>query len=79
MSKWTRTRRDPGRTYLDEERIQRTRRLLKRIYELVESGIGAEPEVVKAAKAANPEITEEELEEVITLFRDAVYSRQRGQ
>ncbi len=47
-----------------------------RIRELVESGIEAEPEVVKAAKAANPEITEEELREVIMLFRDAVYSRQ---
>ena len=44
--------------------------------ELVECGIEAEPEVVEAAKAANPEITEEQLKEVIMLFRDAVYSRQ---
>jgi hypothetical protein len=77
MTKWTKTRRGPGRDYLDEERIQRSRRMLARIYELVESGIEAEPEVVKAAKAANPEITQEELKEVIKLFRDAVYSRQR--
>ncbi len=76
MTKWTKTRRDPGRTYLDEERLQRSRRMLARIHELVESGTEAEPEVVKAAKAANPEITEEELREVIMLFRDAVYSRQ---
>ena len=76
MTKWTKTRRDPGRTYLDEERLQRTRRMLARIHELVESGIEAEPEVVEAAKAANPEITEEQLKEVIMLFRDAVSSRQ---
>ena len=77
MTKWTKTRRDPGRTYLDEERLQRNRRMLARVRELVECGIEAEPDVVEAAKAANPEITEEQLREVITLFRDAVYSRQR--
>lgn len=76
MTKWTKTRRDPARTYLDEERLQRSRRMLARVRELVECGIEAEPEVVKAAKAANPEITEEQLREVIMLFRDAVYSRQ---
>lgn len=76
MTKWTKTRRDPGRAYLDEERLQRSHRMLARIHELVESGTEAEPEVVKAAKEANPEITEEELREVIMLFRDAVYSRQ---
>ncbi|MGD0792430.1 MAG: hypothetical protein ABR920_11730 [Terriglobales bacterium] len=76
MTKWTKTRRDPGRAYLDEERLQRNRRMLARVRELVECGIKAEPEVVEAAKAANPEITEEQLKEVITLFRDAVYSRQ---
>jgi len=76
MTKWTKTRRDLGRAYLDEERLQRTRRMLARIHELVESGIEAEPEVVEAAKAANPAITEEQLKEVIMLSRDAVYSRQ---
>ena len=55
---------------------QRNRRMLARVRELVECGIEAEPEVVEAAKAANPEITEEQLKEVIMLFRDAVYSRQ---
>jgi len=53
--------------------------MLARIHELVESGIEAEPEVVEAAKAANPEITEEELSEIVMLFRDAVYSRQHDQ
>lgn len=76
MTKWTKTRRDPGRVYVDEEKVQRARRMLARIHELVECGIEAEPQVAEAAKAANPEITEEELRKVITLFRDAVYSRQ---
>lgn len=76
MTKWTKTRRDPGRTYLDKERLQRNRRMLARVRELVECGIEAEPEVVEAAKAANPAITEEQLKEVVMLFRDAVYSRQ---
>ena len=53
--------------------------MLARVRELVECGIEAEPEVVEAAKAANPEITEEQLREVIMLFRDAVYSRQHDQ
>jgi len=79
MTKWTKTRRDPGRIYLDEQKLQRRRRMLARIHELVESGIEAEPEVVEAAKAANPEITEEELSEIVMLFRDAVYSRQHDQ
>jgi hypothetical protein len=79
MTKWTKTRRDPGRTYVDEEKRQRNRRMLARVHELVESGIEAEPEVVKAAKEANPEITEDELKELIMLFRDAVYSRQHDQ
>ena len=26
MTKWTKTRRDPGRVYLDEERLQRNRK-----------------------------------------------------
>jgi len=59
MTKWTKTRRDPGRTYVDEEKRQRNRRMLARVHELVESGIEAEPEVVKAAKEANPEMTED--------------------
>ena len=79
MTKWTKTRRDPGRVYLDEERLQRNRKMLARVRELVECGIEAEPEVVEAAKAANPEITEEQLREVIMLFRDAVYSRHHDQ
>jgi len=79
VTKWSKTRRDPGRVYLDEEKVQRTRRMLARVHELVECGLEAEPQVVEAAKAANPEITEEQLKEVVMLFRDAVYWRQHRQ
>jgi hypothetical protein len=78
MSKWTKTRRDPGRTYIDEEKVQRQKRMLARIQELVDCGLEAEPQVIEAAKAADPDITPEKLEEVLKLFRGAVYVRQRG-
>ncbi len=79
MTKWTKTRRDPGRTYLDEEVLDRRRKMLAKIYELVDCGIEAEPQVVEAAKKANPKISREELREVIMLFRDAVSWRQHDQ
>jgi len=77
MSKWTRTRRDPGRSYADEEKRDRKRRMLARLQEFVEAGIEAEPEFVKAAKEADPEISKQKLKELITLFRAAVYERQQ--
>lgn len=77
MSKWTRTRRDPGRTYADEEKRERKRRMLARIQDLVEAGLEAEEDFVKAAKEADPEISKEKLKELITRFRDAVYVRQQ--
>lgn len=77
MSKWTKTRRDPGRDYTDEEKRERKRRMLARLHEFVEAGIEAEPEFVAAAKEADPEISKEKLKELITLFRDAVSERQK--
>jgi hypothetical protein len=77
MSKWTRTRRDPARTYTDEEKRERKRRMLARLHEFVEAGIEAGPEFVKVAKEADPEISNEELKNLIMLFRDAVYDRQQ--
>jgi len=77
MSKWTRTRRDPGRSYTDGEKRERKQRMLERLHEFVEAGIEAEPEFVKAAKGADPEISKERLKELITLFRAAVYGRQQ--
>ena len=77
MTKFTKTRRDPGRTYTDEEKLQRSRRVLARIQELVECGIEAEPEFVEVAKEADPDITPAKLKELIKRFRDAVYERQQ--
>jgi len=77
MSKWTRTRRDPGRSYTDEEKHERKRKFLARLHELVEAGIETEPEFVKAAKEAEPEISKEKLKELIRQFRAAVYERQQ--
>lgn len=77
MSKWTRTRRDPGRSYTDEEKHERKRRMLARLQDFVEAGIEAEPEFVQAAKEADPEISKEKLKELITQFRAAVYDRQQ--
>jgi hypothetical protein len=77
MTKWTRTRRDPGRDYTDDEKRERKRQMLARLQEFVEAGIEAEPEFAKAAKEANPEISSEELKKLIMLFRGAVYERQQ--
>jgi hypothetical protein len=77
MSKWTKTLRDPGRGYTDEEKRERKRRMLARIHEFIEAGFEAESEFVKAAKEADPEISKEKLKELITRFRDAVYERQQ--
>ncbi len=77
MSKWTRTRRDPARSYTDEEKRERKRRMLERLHEFVGAGIEAEPEFVEVAKEADPDISKEKLKELITLFRAAVYERQQ--
>ena len=79
MTKWTKSRRDPGRNYLDDEVIERKRKMMAKIYELVDCGFEAESQVIEVAKQANPKISEEDLKDVITLFRDAVCWRQRGQ
>ena len=77
MSKWTRTRRDPGRSYTDED-AERTERLIARVRKFLEEGVPEdEPEFVVAVKAAKPKITASELKEVIRQFRAAVYERQQ--
>jgi hypothetical protein len=61
MTKSTRTRRDPGRSYKDEnkERVQKEARIaLKRF---LDEGMDAEPRYVAAVKAWLPDITKEEL------------------
>jgi hypothetical protein len=77
MSKWTRTRRDPGRTYRDEnkERVRREMRLM--IKGFIEGGLEAEPKYAAALKIWFPGITREEMVVKIMRFRDAVQEKQR--
>lgn len=77
MSKWTRTRRDPGRSYTDET-TERTERMIARIRKFMKEGVPEdEAEFVEAVKAANPKIAPNELKEVIKQFRDVVSERQQ--
>jgi hypothetical protein len=77
MSKWTKTRRDPGRSYADET-TERTERMIARVRKFLEEGVPEdEPEFVEAVKAANPKITASELKDVITQFRAVVSERQQ--
>jgi len=77
MSKWTKTRRDPGRTYTDET-TKRTQRMIARIRKFMKEGVQEdEPDFVEAVKAANPKIAPSELKEVIRQFRDVVSERQQ--
>jgi hypothetical protein len=72
MSKWTRTRRDPGRTYTDET-TERTERMIAKVRKFLKEGVHEdEAEFVVAVKAANPKIARSELKEVIKQFHDAV-------
>jgi hypothetical protein len=77
MSRWTRTRRDPGRIYTDET-TERAERMIGRVRKFLEEGVPQdEAEFVEAVKAAKPKITASELKEVIKQFRDVVSGRQQ--
>jgi hypothetical protein len=78
MTKWTRTRRDPGRESTDEQKLRCKRQMLTRSYDFVEGGLEAEPDFVKAVKEVEPGISKEKLKELTMLFRAAVYERQRA-
>jgi hypothetical protein len=75
MTKWTKTRRDPGRNYIDEEKVERKKRMLAKARELLDCG--TEEDVKAAATDANPDITDAELDVVLKRFRDAVSERER--
>ncbi len=77
MSKWTQTRRDPGRTYCDPEEAAKLRRDVQRVRELVKQGLDAEPEYVELINKLEPDMTAERRKELIRQFRDAVYAEQR--
>jgi len=77
VSKWIRTRRDPGRSYADES-SQRTERMIARVRKFLEEGVPEdEPEFIVAVKEAKPKITASELRDVIKQFRAVVSERQR--
>ena len=77
MGKSIRTRRDPGRTYSDED-TERTERMIARMRGFLAEGVAEdEPEFIVAVKAAKPKITASELKDVITQFRAVVSERQR--
>jgi len=61
----------------DEEKRERKKRMLAQLNEFVEAGIEAEPDFVRAAKEVDPEISNDKLKELITLFRAAVYEKQQ--
>jgi phosphoribosyl-ATP pyrophosphohydrolase len=77
MSKWTKTRRDPSRSYTDET-TERTERMIARVRKFLEEGVPEdEPEFIVSVKEANPKITASELKDVIMQFRAVVSERQQ--
>jgi hypothetical protein len=76
MTRWTKTRRDPGRTYCDPEEARKLRRDVQRVQELVMKGFDAEPEFVELINKVDPDMTAERRKELIKQFRDAVYAQQ---
>jgi hypothetical protein len=77
MSKWIKTRRDPGRSYADET-TERTERMISRVRKFLEEGVPEdEPEFIAAVKEAKPKITAGELRDVIMQFRAVVSERQQ--
>jgi hypothetical protein len=77
MSKWTKTRRDPGRTYEDEEAKKQLKAVMQRIRELVAIGPECEPEFVQILKRLEPEMDKGKLQERVMLFRAAVRDEQQ--
>jgi len=77
MGKRIKTRRDPGRTYQDEDEIRQLRRDVARVRELIDIGLEAEGDYVEIINRLEPEITKERRKELIKQFRDAVYERQQ--
>jgi len=84
MSKWTKTRRDPGRTYQPEEEAKQLRDAMRRVKELVaeaaEGNEEAESTYVAIINRVEPGMGKERRKELIRQFRDAVadHQRQRG-
>jgi len=88
MTKWTKTRRDPGRTYEDESEKQKaaaTRRAMDEarldLPYLLDPEMDddeAELRYIEGLKRWLPDIEGKEIEEKVRLFRDARISKKRG-
>jgi hypothetical protein len=76
MTKRTRTRRDPGRTYDDEAERDLRKDVKSRLLELIEIGLEAESDYVDLINKLEPEMTKGRRKELIKQFRDAVSERQ---
>ena len=85
MSKWTKTRRDPGRTYQHEQEAKQLREDLRRVKELIaeaaEGNDEAESTYVAIINQMEPTMGKEKRKDLIRQFRDAVadHQQQRGQ
>ncbi len=77
MSKWTKTRRDPGRTYIDANKERIRKENLAMIAGFIEEGKSALPKYVEALKIWFPGITPEQLRLKTTRFLDAVTQKQQ--
>lgn len=81
MSKWTKTRRDPGRTYQSENEAAQLREDMKRVRELVEAAaegsLDAEPNYLKILNRLEPEMSVQRRQELLMQFRDAVLEQPR--
>lgn len=77
MTKWTRTRRDPGRTYDDEAERELRKDVKSRVHELIEIRLDAESTYVDLINKLEPGMTEERRKDLIKQFRDAVYEQQQ--
>jgi hypothetical protein len=88
MTKWTKTRRDPGRTYGDEDEKQKRAAMRRAIDEarldlpyLLDPEMDdgeAELRYVEGLKRWLPDIKGKEIEGKLRLFRDARISKKRG-
>jgi len=65
----------PGRDYYDQELIRAKQEARKDLAFLIESGTDAE--IRAYARAQNPKITEDELDEVVRLAHDARREREQ--
>jgi hypothetical protein len=62
------------KTYIDENKVRLRKQIQDQMKELVE--YGTEDDAVELAKTWNPNATPDQIQEVVTLFRDA--KRERG-